>query len=286
MSQAILCLGAAHWDDIGRAESTPTAGADLPGRIRRRPGGVALNVALALAAAGQPAALCAAIGRDAAGEALLDLARSRRIDCTLVLRHDGRTDRYLVLEGPDGAIFGAVADCESLERSGPALLAALQGAAPDWIVADGNLPAPILAALAALPLPAACRIALVAASPAKAPRAAPILAAGRARFYGNRAEAEALCAAAFADSAAAARALLDLGAQDAVVTDGARPASHAAHGSCTTAAPPAVRPRSLTGAGDAFVAAHLAATLDRADPRAALEAALAASARHITREAP
>jgi len=48
--------------------------------------------------------------------------------------------------------------------------------------------------------------------------------------------------------------------------------------------PPAIATGSLTGAGDAFVAAHLAARADRLAPEAALHAALAASARHIAAE--
>ena len=39
--------------------------------------------------------------------------------------------------------------------------------------------------------------------------------------------------------------------------------------------------RGATGAGDAFVAAHLAARADGLDPEAALAAALAAAARHV-----
>ena len=70
------------------------------------------------------------------------------------------------------------------------------------------------------------------------------------------------------------------------MTDGAAAASAAGPGGCLTMAPPAVPARSVTGAGDAFVAAHLAARADGLDRKAALAAALAASARHITRETP
>ena len=45
----ILCIGAMLWDVIGRAPRRMAPGADVPGRIRHIPGGVALNVALALA---------------------------------------------------------------------------------------------------------------------------------------------------------------------------------------------------------------------------------------------
>ena len=45
----ILCAGAMLWDVIGQASAPMTLGEDVPGRIHQRPGGVALNVALALA---------------------------------------------------------------------------------------------------------------------------------------------------------------------------------------------------------------------------------------------
>ena len=45
----VLCIGAMLWDVIGRAPRRMAPGADVPGRIRHIPGGVALNVAVALA---------------------------------------------------------------------------------------------------------------------------------------------------------------------------------------------------------------------------------------------
>ena len=49
-----LCVGAAHWDIIGRTAVPLPPGADVPGRVTRQPGGVAQNVARALAALGRP----------------------------------------------------------------------------------------------------------------------------------------------------------------------------------------------------------------------------------------
>jgi sugar/nucleoside kinase (ribokinase family) len=117
------------------------------GRIGRQPGGVALNVALALAASGVPAALLAAVGRDAEGDALLAETEARGVDCGAVLRHDGPTDSYLALEDGAGEVFAAVADCAGLERAGldvlrPLAEGGLERPWTGWIVADGNLPRP------------------------------------------------------------------------------------------------------------------------------------------------
>ncbi len=284
----ILCIGAALWDVIGRSAAALSSGADVAGTVVRRPGGVALNVALALAERRRPVTLLAALGRDAAGDALATLIAARGIDCAHLHRHDGPTDAYVAIEAA-GALHAAVADCAGLERAGPALLAALgDGRLPaPWpgpVVADGNLPAPVLLALLRDPALAGARLAIVHASPGKAARLASVLAARPVALYLNRREAEAVCGAAFADSRAAATALRARGAAEAIVTDGAAPATAATATGAVTLAPAATTPRSVTGAGDVFVAAHLTACADGIDPTVALAAALEAAARHVTRE--
>ncbi len=291
MSMPILCIGAAHWDLIARTRSPLPPGADVPGRVQRRPGGVALNIACAFADAGRPVGLLAAMGRDDAADALIAAIAGRGVDCTHVTRQDGPTDSYVAIEGAEGALFAAVADCTGLERAGARLLDPLRNGAlaRPWtgvLVVDGNLPDETLRDLAQSPGFSRAHLAVVPASPAKAGRLGPFLEAGRGALYFNRLEAEALCGSVFRDSATAALALRARGATEAIVTDGAAPASHACASGVFTRNPPVVRARSLTGAGDAFVATHLAARLDGLAPPDALDAALEASARHILREVP
>jgi sugar/nucleoside kinase (ribokinase family) len=275
---AFLCIGAAHWDLVARTAAPLPPGADVPGRVTRQPGGVAQNVARALAALGRPVRLVAAIGRDAEGEALAADLAAAGVDCAWLNRHAGPTDCYVAIEGPGGALHAAVADCTGLDRAGPALLAPLiAGGWPGRIVVDGNLPPPVLARIVAL----GTSVTFVPASPRKLAALAPLLA-GPLTLYLNRAEAEALCTRAFPDSRAAAEAVLARGAAAAIVTDGAGAATAADPGATVSLSPPAVAPRSVTGAGDAFVAAHLATRADGLDAAAALAAALDAAARHIT----
>ena len=66
----ILCIGSVLWDVIGRTPSHMRAGADLPGRISRLPGGVAMNIAVTLHRFGLTPALLTAIGRDPEGHEL------------------------------------------------------------------------------------------------------------------------------------------------------------------------------------------------------------------------
>jgi sugar/nucleoside kinase (ribokinase family) len=285
----VLCAGAAHWDIIARTSAQLPPGADVPGRVTRRPGGVALNVALALAAIGRPVALIAAIGRDLPGGDLSALIVEAGIDAAGVYHHDGATDCYVAIEDRRGALHAAVADTTGLERAGLALLGPqhdrrLRCPWHGQIVIDGNLPGPILHALMTDSATTDAPLALVPASPRKAAWLAPLVGLRPLTVYSNRLEAEALCGRPFADSRAAAEALVARGAAEAVVTDGGAAASAAWHGDCLTRPPPAVPARSVTGAGDAFVAAHLAARADGLGREAALGAALAASARHIARE--
>ena len=68
---SVVCIGAVLWDYVGHSAAPVGRGADLPGRIVRMPGGVALNVALALARLGLRPALLSAVGTDPEGAALL-----------------------------------------------------------------------------------------------------------------------------------------------------------------------------------------------------------------------
>jgi len=67
----VLCIGSVLWDIIGRSSSHMRAGSDVPGRITRIPGGVAMNIAMALKAYGMQPALLSAVGRDPEGDELV-----------------------------------------------------------------------------------------------------------------------------------------------------------------------------------------------------------------------
>lgn len=287
----ILCIGSALWDVIASASAFMETGHDIAGIIRRRPGGVALNVAVTLAKYNHRPLLLSTIGQDADGDGLIAVLAGLGVDCTHVTRTTDPTDCYLAIENPGGAIFGAIADCAGLERAGHSVIApAVDGALGPWrgvAVVDGNLPAYLLTELPYL-LPEA-ELVFVPASPGKANRLLGPLASGRAAIYINRAEAEILCAQPLGNSAVAARALIAAGARRVLVTDGANPASVATPEHCVTLQPPPVQAVSTTGAGDVVLAAHLAARGAQTDPDSRpalidnLRAALDAAAVHITK---
>ena len=287
----ILCIGSVLWDIIGSCPQPMPAGADRPGRIARRPGGVAMNIATVLARLGLRPALLTAIGRDAEGEDLLAACAALGLDVAHVHRPDDLpTDRYMAVEAA-GVLIAAVADAHSLETAGAAILAPLAdgrlgSAAAPWagpVALDGNLTASLLADIAASPLFAAADLRIAPASPGKAERLAALIGHPGATLYVNLEEAGILAGSTPADAAAAAAALIARGARRVLVTDGAGPAADGLAGAgIVTAAPPAVTAVQATGAGDTFMAAHLVAERAGADRAAALAAGLAAAAAHVS----
>lgn len=286
----ILCIGSVLWDIIGRSSSHMKLGADVPGRITRLPGGVAMNIAMTLRRFGMTPAILTAIGSDAEGQELL--AECRRMGIVTdhaYLSQDLPTDRYMAIEGGNGLV-AAIADAHSLEAAGDKILRPLAdgrlGSAdtpyPGLIALDGNLTESLLSEIANSPLFARADLRIAPASPGKAERLLPILAHPGATLYLNLEEAGLLCHQRFDTSIDAASELCRRGARRVLVTDGGEPASEATLGGIVTAQPPEVLVTRVTGAGDTFMAAHIVAEVKGTAPEKALEAALQAAADYIS----
>ena len=290
----ILCIGSALWDIIGRHPGVMAHGNDVPGRVRRIPGGVALNVAVALARFGLRPALLTSLGRDAEGDELSATLHTMGIDCGHAFRDPDRpTDTYLAIEDANGLV-AAVADAHSLEAAGARILAPLSDggladAAAPWtgpVVLDGNLTEELLAEISVSPLLAQSNLHVVPASPGKALRLRPLIAMANATLFLNRIEADALSGRASRNAVEAAEAVLGLGAARVIVTDGPHVAADGDRQGIITATPPCVAIRRVTGAGDTCLAAHIAAERRGLDREAALLAAVTAAADHVAGKDP
>lgn len=286
----ILCIGSVLWDIIGRSASHMRQGGDVPGRITRLPGGVAMNIAMTLARFGMRPALLTAIGRDPEGAELMRACDELGMDTAHVyLSEDLPTDRYMAVEGANGLI-AAIADAHSLEAAGSKILRPLKDgtlgsdAAPyaGPVALDGNLTLSLLEEIAAAPAFARADLRVAPASPGKANRLRPFLSHGRALLYVNLEEAGLLCQREFTDARDAARGLLERGAARVLVTDGARPACDGSADGLVTGCPPEVLVTRVTGAGDTFMAAHIVAETEGCDRRQALDRALSAAARYVS----
>ena len=292
-SPDILCIGSVLWDIIGRAHLSLRLGSDVPGRITRLPGGVAMNIAMTLARFGLTPAILTAIGRDAEGaELIAACTRIGLITDHAYLSDDLPTDRYMAIEGANGLI-AAVADAHSLEAAGdkilrPLLDGRLGSPEAPWtgmIALDGNLTEALLAEIAAHPAFARADLRLAPASPGKAERLRPLLRHPNATLYVNLEEARLLTQTEAATATEAAAALLARGAGRVLVTDGGRASADGRQGEpVISLAPPQVLVARVTGAGDTFMAAHIVAERKGASREAALNAAIHAAAAYVSGE--
>ena len=293
-STEILCIGSVLWDIIGRSRAVMREGSDVPGRITRIPGGVVMNVAMTLRRFNMSPVLLTAVGEDPEGHELINAANRMGLDTRYVYHSaDLPTDRYMAVEGANGLI-AAIADAHSLEAAGDKILAPLADrrlgsadapyAGP--VALDGNLTSTLLAEIATSPLFARADLRVAPASPGKAERLQPLLATANATIYVNLEEAGYLCHKSFATAPEAAAELLTRGAAQVLVTNGGEAAAHATPKGVITAQPPRVLVTRVTGAGDTFMAAHIAAEVAGTAPEEALAAALDAAATYVSGDVP
>jgi sugar/nucleoside kinase (ribokinase family) len=290
----ILCIGSVLWDVIGRTPSHMRAGADVPGRITRIPGGVALNIAMTLARFDLRPALLSAIGQDPEGEELLAACAKLGLDTDYLYRsQDLPTDRYMAIEGGNGLI-AAIADAHSLEAAGDRILDPLENGAlgsaespyQGPIALDGNLTDTLLQQIAESPIFAQADLRIAPASPGKAERLLPFVRAGRGTLYVNLEEAGLLCQTRFESAPQAASRLVARGAKRVLVTNGGQTCCDASAEGLIAEHPPEVMVTRITGAGDTFMAAHIAAELDGAGRAPSLNFALATAADYVSGEIP
>ena len=288
----ILCLGSVLWDIIGRSPAAMRVGSDVPGRITRLPGGVAMNIATTLARFALRPAVLTTIGRDVEGDDLIAACTRLGVITAYAYRSDDLpTDRYMAIEGANGLI-AAVADAYSLEASGDKILRPLADARlgsaqapwPGMIALDGNLTQSLLDQIASSPLFARADMRAAPASPGKAERLLPLVLQGRATLYVNLEEANILAHSNTKTASDAAQALLDRGAARVLVTDGGRACADGTQGGIIMATPPQVMVARVTGAGDTFMAAHIVAERRGADRADALASALQAAANYVSGE--
>ncbi|MGY3436967.1 MULTISPECIES: PfkB family carbohydrate kinase [unclassified Marinovum] len=290
----VLCIGSVLWDVIGRSASVMRQGSDVPGRITQIPGGVALNIAMTLVRFGMRPALLSAVGRDVMGDVLIQECEGMGLECGHIYRSDDLpTDRYMAVEGANGLI-AAIADAHSLEAADDKILRPLidgrlgTASAPyrGLIALDGNLTEHLLGRISRDPAFEAADLRVAPASPGKAERLLPFIARPRAVLYVNREEAGILCQTEFKDAPSAAEGLVARGARRALVTDGGGACADACADGLVAECPPPVLVTRVTGAGDTFMAAHMAAEAAGDDRATALNRALRAAARYVSGETP
>jgi len=240
----VLVVGGANVDLKVTASAPTAAGISTPGHVRVVAGGVARNVAEALARLGAAVRLLTVVGTDPWGEWLTAQTAQAGVDVRSVLRRPGQTGLYVMVDGH------GVADVAIAESTPAQTWLDAAGEAGDLLVLDANPDAGTFPALARR----APRLALVGTSPAKVVRFRSILRDAWLIAL-THAEAHALVGAppGMEGSEALARAVAALGPRYVLLTAGSR--GLGLLGEDWTAVPahpgPAVNP---TGAGDVAAA--------------------------------
>ena len=260
-NRPILCVGAANLDRKLRAEGTLAMGTSNPASGAESFGGVARNIAENLARMGAAVSLITAVGSDSSGRALLAHADSLGIDTRGCLRlDDAGSGTYTAVLDAAGQMVVALADMALYDRITPAFLDTRQQqrASASLIVADLNLPLESIAALQRDAARDSVALIVVAVSEPKMNRLPASLAGVRLLIL-NEGELAARLGRPLngdAELAAACRELQAQGAEDVVVTLGARGVLFTVPGGGAERldAPPA-EVVDVTGAGDAFAAA-------------------------------
>lgn len=282
---SILCIGAAAADRTLVLDAPLVAATSNPARAQALTfGGVARNVAENLARLGVEVALISVVGDDAEGRELIARANEAGIDTRGVLVDEQfSTAQYVAVLDPSGDLAIGVSAAQIIEAIDAKRLHRAIGAAPQsayWFV-DCNLSAQALGSVIALARERGVRLAVDGVSVAKI-RRLPERLDGIHVVFCNNDEAASYLGSDLRD-AAAAQALRECGAANAVVTAGARGAFACGAVSLTVPAA-AARLVNVTGAGDAFVAATLFALSTGEDVDAALS--LGAVAAALTVESP
>jgi pseudouridine kinase len=255
----ILCIGAANIDRKLRPIDTLAMGVSNPARQSESFGGVARNIAENLARLGSNVELITAVGTDSAGAALLAHADSIGIGTRGALLAQGASGTYTAVLDQHGELALALADMALYDQLDASFFATRQQqrAAAALIVVDLNLPQEAVASLTLDAARDGVPLAIVAASEPKMTRL-PLNLAGVRVLILNEGELAARLGRKLAseqDLLAACREVQAQGAQDLVVTRGARGVIHTTIDGIAQLEAERVDVVDVTGAGDAFAAA-------------------------------
>jgi pseudouridine kinase len=254
---AVTCAGGINVDRILRVDGHVVLGSSNRCTTSVAPGGVARNIAQSLSVAGTDTILFGAVGDDEDGAFLRAHCQQVGIDADLLVVTNHPTGTYTAIIDGEGSLVVGVSDMTATEsltvdQLGPIEPSLSRSA---WLVADTNLPGPVLVELATMAKAVGCRLAVNAVSVAKSER---VVGAPADLVFLARDEAEAVAGATFETTAPTGAelcrdALSAVGIGAAVVTLGADGAWFFDDDGVGTI--PALRSDATdtTGAGDAVV---------------------------------
>jgi len=267
VKQWVVVVGGTNMDVVARTSAPLVPATSNPGHTRISPGGVGRNVAACLGLLGAPVRLVSAVGDDAFGEEAMRVTAACGADVGAVRRVPGAsTGTYTAVLDDAGELVAAVSDMAVVDAL---VLETVHLDDAALVVVDGNLAheqaSSVVAAAAAADVP----VAFEPVSVAKAARLGDLVH-DLFLVTPNADEAAALTGRPAGDWRGAVDELHARGVEHVWLR-------HGAEGSwvCSRGAEPVHLPAAaatvvdVTGAGDAMLAAWVAAWLRGADPVAA-----------------
>ena len=266
MDQWVVVVGGTNMDVVARTSAPLVPATSNPGHTRISPGGVGRNIAACLGLLGAPVRLVSAVGDDAFGDEVLRVTAACGVDVEAVRRVPGATGTYTAVLDDRGELVAAVSDMATVDALELETVH-LTGAA--LVVVDGNLAHAQVSRVVTAAATAGVPVAFEPVSVAKAGRLADLV---RDLFLvtPNTDEIAALTGRPAAEWRAAVDDLHARGVEHVWLRQGA-----AGSWMCRRGAEPVHLPAvpatvvDVTGAGDAMLAAWIAAWLRGADPVAA-----------------
>ena len=262
-------------DIVVRIAATPALGTDTPARIERRRGGSAANTAAWAATAGAAVRFIGCIGDDKAGERLVADLSVAGVDVRVQRR--GHTGAVVVLVGPDG-------ERTMLPDRGAAT--ELADVDPQWLEGVSWLHVPSYSLLSE-PIGAATRESIVEVRRAGGGLSVDASSVAIVDQYGvgrYRALLGELAPDVVFANRPESRVVPERGLPVVIVKDGPRPVRvRGQDGAWEVAVPPLPAVVDSTGAGDAFAAGYLAATIHGEHGREAVVAGIRLAAQLLRR---
>ncbi|WP_235529635.1 carbohydrate kinase family protein [Nocardioides sp. Soil774] len=266
MQQWVVVVGGTNMDVVARSSAPLVPATSNPGHTRISPGGVGRNIAACLGLLGAPVRLVSAVGDDAFGAEALRVTAECGADVSAVRRVPGATGTYTAVLDDRGELVAAVSDMATVDALELETVHLTDAA---LVVLDGNLApaqaARVVAAAAASRVP----LAFEPVSVAKAARLADLVH-DLFLVTPNTDELAALTGRRPAAWRESVTDLHDRGVEHVWVRHGADGSWMCSRGAAPVHLPAvAAEVVDVTGAGDAMLAAWVAAWLRGADPVAA-----------------
>ncbi|OMH34029.1 hypothetical protein BGP75_11810 [Motiliproteus sp. MSK22-1] len=142
----VVVIGGANMDIQGTSQQSLVEGDSNPGSVVQTPGGVGRNIAENLARLGVDVRLIVALGRDRNGEQLLQQTEMAGVDCSPSFHFNGCSSSYLSVMNQQGELVAAVSDMAIVDNLTPECLSQRSSLINNAsaLVLDTNLPAATL----------------------------------------------------------------------------------------------------------------------------------------------